>query len=320
MKVKALSRSKASTTRSSIHDLRIQHKNLNPASHPQARAREYTRAVTAAKLDRMFAQPFIGELKGGHVDAITCLGICRTNLCPVVSGCVDGTIRIWDLQNRKMVVNLKAHSRAVSGITFGNDVNGMVYSCGEEGIVKGWSIYPRDRYITAAAGDDDEGDSSSDDEYDKKPKAKRPYKSSNKRHQEEQEESESPYGPHNIYRLPTTRGSNIINAFHSIDHHWSASQFATASSDAAVHLWDPTRSDTPISTFNNLWGSDDTVSVVRYNPAERDLIAHCSNDRGIGLHDTRTASALQKTIMSMKCNCLEWNPSKYHFSVYCFFN
>ena len=37
MKVKALSRSSASTSRSSVHDLRKTHKNLNPESHPQVR-------------------------------------------------------------------------------------------------------------------------------------------------------------------------------------------------------------------------------------------------------------------------------------------
>ena len=138
------------------------------------------------------------------------------------------------------------------------------------------------------------------------------YKSSG---MQEEDDSESPHGPHNIYRLPTSR-SNIhnTNAFHSIDHHWSQNQFATASSDAAVHLWDPERSS-PISTFNNLWGSDDTVTTVRYNPAEVDLIAHCSNDRGIGLHDTRTSSPLSKTIMSMKCNALEWNPMEPYMFV-----
>lgn len=298
MKVKALARPQSTTTRSSLHDLRPTHKNLNPQSHPQARAREYTRAVTAAKLDRMFAQPFLGELKGGHVDAVSTLAICRTNLCPVVSGGVDGTVRIWDLQNRRMVTSLDgAHSRNVSGIVFGNGIDGNFFSCGEEGIIKAWSIYPQGQYITADVDDSD------DEDMDKKPRANR----GNLKSSQGSDDTESPYGPLNIYRLPSSRSNSFANAFHSIDHHWSESQFATASSDAAVHLWDPERT-TPITTFNNLWGSDDTVTTIRYNPAERDLIAHCSNDRGIGLHDTRTASALQKTIMGMKCNCLEWNP------------
>jgi len=308
MKVKALSRSQSSTTRSSIHDLRPQHKNLNPNSHPQARAREYARAVTAAKLDRMFAAPFLGELRGGHVDAVSCLAICRNNLCPVVSGCVDGTIRVWDLKGRKMVVNLEAHSRNVSGLAFGNGVDGRFYSCGEEGTVKAWSIYPRNSYNVTDEGDDsDDDDDSSDDE--KKPKAKRRQKFKSNINNHEIDDPQSPHGPHNVYRIPSSRHDKHASqvAFHSIDHHWQEEQFATASSDSSIHIWDPERS-TPVSTFSNLWGSDDTVTSVRYNPSERDLIAHASNDRGIGLHDTRTASALKKTIMSMRTNCLEWNP------------
>mmetsp|Transcript_16003 Transcript_16003/g.33566 ORF Transcript_16003/g.33566 Transcript_16003/m.33566 type:complete len:526 (+) Transcript_16003:226-1803(+) len=323
MKVKALSRPSSTTQRTSIHDLRQTHRNLDPASHPLPRAREYTRAVTAAKLDRMFANPFVGELTPGHVDAVNVLGVCRTNLCPVVSGGVDGTLRIWDLQNRRMVKSLEAHSRAVSGVVFGNGVEGFFYSCGEEGLIKGWCCFPRNMSISAAS-DSDESDSSSDEaddhDHDKKPKAERNNSRQKGRHINKQLsatnqiEEESPYGPTNTYRLPVGKNA-YSNAFHSIDHHWSINQFATASSDASVCLWDPTRSS-PITTFTNLWGSDDTVTTVRYNPAERDLLAHCSNDRGIGLHDTRTASALQKTIMSMKCNCLEWNPMEpYMFAV-----
>ncbi|EED90876.1 hypothetical protein THAPSDRAFT_269352 [Thalassiosira pseudonana CCMP1335] len=253
MKVKALSRPQSTTTRSTPTDLRPTHKNLNPSSHPLPRAREYTRAVTAAKLDRMFASPFVGELRGGHVDAVNVLSTSRTNLLPVVSGGIDGSVRIWDLQNRKMVKSLEAHGRCVSGVVFGNGIEGLFYSCGEDGVVKGW--------------------------------------------------------------FPAGRGNaNSSLSFTSIDHHWSDSQFATSSSDAAVHLWDPERS-TPITSFTNLWGSDDTVTTIRYNPAERSLLAHCSNDRGIGLHDTRASSALQKSILSMKSNSLEWNPMEPYMFV-----
>lgn len=341
MKVKALSRSQASTTRSTIHDLRITHKNLDPSSHPQARAREYTRAVTSAKLDRMFAQPFLGELQGGHVDAISCMAIHRSNLCPIVTGCVDGTLRIWDLQTRKLVMNLEAHSRCVSDVVFGNTTNdGRVYSCGEEGVIKAWSIYPTTTSSNSNSNsggfggieeeENDVNDRSDDDDddsdgYGKKPKANKKMTGKKKQSTSSSSSSDlaattsSPYGPHNIYRLPTPRNNNqfnVNNAFHSIDHHWSDSKLVSASSTAAVHIWDTERTiSTPITTFNNLWGSDDTVTTVRYNPAERDLIAHCSNDRGIGLHDTRSSSALQKTIMAMKCNCLEWNPMEPYMFV-----
>jgi DDB1- and CUL4-associated factor 13 len=90
------------------------------------------------------------------------------------------------------------------------------------------------------------------------------------------------------------------------NHHWTECQFVTAS-DSAVQLWSPERS-TPIQTHADLWGSEDTVNVVRFNPAEPQLIASCSMDRGIGLHDLRTASAMKKTILRMRSNDLQWNP------------
>jgi|EP01082_Thalassiosira_pseudonana_P002002 WD repeat and SOF domain-containing protein 1 len=253
----------------------------------------------------MFASPFVGELRGGHVDAVNVLSTSRTNLLPVVSGGIDGSVRIWDLQNRKMVKSLEAHGRCVSGVVFGNGIEGLFYSCGEDGVVKGWCCYPRNEYITSSVGGD--GDNSDEDSegYAKKPSARI----------KTNEEEESPYGPFNVYRVPAGRGNaNSSLSFTSIDHHWSDSQFATSSSDAAVHLWDPERS-TPITSFTNLWGSDDTVTTIRYNPAERSLLAHCSNDRGIGLHDTRASSALQKSILSMKSNSLEWNPMEPYMFV-----
>lgn len=313
MKVKALNRTKASTTRSTPSDLRPVHKNLNPSSHPLPRAREYARAVTAAKLDRMFASPFVGELKGGHVDGVSCIAASRVNLLPAVSGGVDGTVRVWDLQSRSLVKSLEAHARCVSGVAFGFD--GVFYSCGEEGLIKAWSCFPKQR--VSSNHDDDSDDNDEDSEgFAKKPSANgggrnRTINNNNNF----KEEEESPYGPFNTYRLPSVRSSHNSVAFHSIDHHWAISQFATASSDSAIHLWDPNR-NSPVTSFTNLWGSDDTVTTVRYNPAETDLIAHCSNDRGIGLHDTRTASALSKTILGMKSNCLEWNPMEpYVFAV-----
>ncbi|KAL7530010.1 hypothetical protein ACHAWF_003208, partial [Thalassiosira exigua] len=309
MKVKALSRPSSSVVRSDPNDLRRTHRNLDPNSHPHARAREYARAVTAAKLDRMFAKPFLGELRGGHVDAVSCLAICRTHLCPAVSGGVDGTVRVWDLQNRRMVVNLEAHSRGVSGLAFGNE-GGAFYSCGEEGTVKRWTAHPRQ--TSSGAGADDGGSDGDDDGWGKKLKARKRARPKSG----EGGATSSPHGPHETYRLPPSRRSHhSAVAFHSLDHHWSHPQFATASSDASVRLWDPERS-APVATYDDLWGGDDTVTTVRYNPAEPDLLAHCTSDRGIGLHDTRASSALKKTVLSMKSNCLEWNPREpYAFVV-----
>jgi hypothetical protein len=90
MKIKTLQRDHgASTERECSGDLRRMARNLNPTYHPMQRAREYTRAVTAAKMERMFAQPLIaGNLRGagahghGHMDAVTCSAISRKSLFP----------------------------------------------------------------------------------------------------------------------------------------------------------------------------------------------------------------------------------------------
>eukprot|EP00557_Chaetoceros_sp_GSL56_P005328 CAMPEP_0176488148 /NCGR_PEP_ID=MMETSP0200_2-20121128/6549_1 /TAXON_ID=947934 /ORGANISM="Chaetoceros sp., Strain GSL56" /LENGTH=463 /DNA_ID=CAMNT_0017885101 /DNA_START=19 /DNA_END=1407 /DNA_ORIENTATION=- len=273
MKIKALSRSNASTTRETSGDLRIHHRNLDPTHHPLQRAREYTRAVTSAKIDRMFAKPFIASLGEGHRDGVTASCVSKNALVPFVSGSADGEIRIWDLGEKNIVKDLPgAHSRRITGMVFGND-GSTFYSCADDGRIKSWKVYPdgdRNSSTISSNDDADEGDWA------------------------------TPHGPIMTYR------SSAIGSFKSIDYHWSEQQFATAS-DCSVDIWDPER-NSPLVSFTDLWGSDDTSIVVRYNPAERNLLGQCSMDRGIGLFDARSGSSLQKTILKMRSNCLEWNP------------
>lgn len=64
-------------------------RNLNPLMHPFARARERTRALNAAKMDRMFAKPFVDSL-GGHLDGVEVLVRQPASLTTVASGSWDG--------------------------------------------------------------------------------------------------------------------------------------------------------------------------------------------------------------------------------------
>lgn len=64
-------------------------RNLDPLMHPFARARERTRALNAAKMDRMFAKPFVAALEG-HMDAIEVLAKKPHDLITVASGSWDG--------------------------------------------------------------------------------------------------------------------------------------------------------------------------------------------------------------------------------------
>lgn len=69
MKIKTISRSLDAHAPSSRGAPAPQSRNLDPAQHPFAQAREYTRALNATKMDRMFAKPFVGALEG-HADGV----------------------------------------------------------------------------------------------------------------------------------------------------------------------------------------------------------------------------------------------------------
>jgi WD repeat and SOF domain-containing protein 1 len=221
------------------------------------RAREYTRAVTAAKLDHMFAKPLIGNLGNGHRDAVTCSATSRTSLLPFVSGSADGVVQLWDLATRTSQGEIVAHKRTVTGVCF--ERNGQhFYSCSDDGMVRRWTLHANDT----------------------------------------NEDGKSVHTPIQTFRCS--------GSFKSMDHSWKDDLFATAS-DEAVQIWSAERS-TALQTHRQLWGSHDTVNVVRWHPVESHLLANCSLDRGIGLHDTRTAKALKKTVLRMKSNDLQWNP------------
>lgn len=64
-------------------------RNLNPELHPMAAAREVKRAVNAAKIERIFAKPFICALSG-HMDGIWSLARYPRRLNCAISGSCDG--------------------------------------------------------------------------------------------------------------------------------------------------------------------------------------------------------------------------------------
>lgn len=64
-------------------------RNLNPSMHPFAKARERTRALNAAKLDKIFSKPFVDSLEG-HIDAVEVLAKPLESLTTVASGSWDG--------------------------------------------------------------------------------------------------------------------------------------------------------------------------------------------------------------------------------------
>ena len=133
-------------------------RNLDPLQHPFARARERMRALNAAKMERIFAKPFVAALEG-HVDAVETMARKPDSLDMVASGSWDGGVCVsstrllqsgahavaglilHDIPQRRKVVHVEnAHKGKVSGICFAD--NDRLLSCGVDRNVKLWSINP----------------------------------------------------------------------------------------------------------------------------------------------------------------------------------
>ncbi|KAF7377706.1 DDB1-and CUL4-associated factor 13 [Mycena sanguinolenta] len=113
-------------------------RNLNPLMHPFARARERTRALNAAKMDRMFAKPFIASLEG-HVDAVEVLAKQPGSLTTVASGSWDGGVIVHHLARRSQLLHApQAHKGKVSGVCFSRE--GRLFTCGVDRNIKLWSL------------------------------------------------------------------------------------------------------------------------------------------------------------------------------------
>lgn len=89
----------------------------------------------------------------------------------------------------------------------------------------------------------------------------------------------------------------------NIDHSYSDDLFAT--SGAVVQIWNYERSS-PIQSFES-WEVD-TVTKLKFNPSETNLLASVSQDRSICFYDIRGRSALQKIYLKNKSSALCWNP------------
>lgn len=82
-----------------IYIVFVVQRNYDPTLHPLEAPREYARALNAAKLDRVFAQPFLGAMEG-HKDGIQAMVNYPNKLSIVVSGCCDGEVSISGLNIR----------------------------------------------------------------------------------------------------------------------------------------------------------------------------------------------------------------------------
>ncbi|RMZ57190.1 hypothetical protein APUTEX25_004024 [Auxenochlorella protothecoides] len=137
MKVKVINRSEEACTRTRSQDVLKVHRNLDPALHPFEKAKEYTRALNAAKLDRLFARPFLAAFP--HTDGITCLARSPARLNCLLSGTADGEVRLWDVAARRCLRRLVGHAGAVTGVAVAPSGD-VAVSAGADGTARLWRV------------------------------------------------------------------------------------------------------------------------------------------------------------------------------------
>lgn len=129
MKIKALSRSTSSAQAPGSNVAKIT-RNLDPNQHPFERAREYTRALNATKIERMFAQPFLGDFEPGHVDGVYSFAKDPNSLEHFASGSGDGVVKVWDFTSREEKWQAQAHENMVKGMCWTRDKR--LITCGAD--------------------------------------------------------------------------------------------------------------------------------------------------------------------------------------------
>ena len=138
MKLKLINRVEQRETCERKGDLKKVKRNLDPTLHPFERAIEYTRALNAAKLERVFAKPFVAALSG-HTDGIECLARNPKRLNSLISGSASGELFLWDVPQRKVIYSYVGHKKAVRAVAV-SECGTYCFSCGDEGLVKMWQV------------------------------------------------------------------------------------------------------------------------------------------------------------------------------------
>lgn len=113
-------------------------RNFDPALHPFQAAREYTKALNAVKLERVFAKPFLGSLEG-HRDAVSCMCKHPSQLSTLLSGAYDGEVRTWNLGQGTCTRAFLAHDGMVRGIAYVPDGKHFV-TVGDDKTIKTWDM------------------------------------------------------------------------------------------------------------------------------------------------------------------------------------
>ncbi|KAK4537925.1 hypothetical protein CDCA_CDCA15G3950 [Cyanidium caldarium] len=133
MRIHVLSRSEKELRQTTVA---ASTRNYHPDLHPFERAREYQRALNAAKLERALAQPLVTTAEG-HCDGVYRLATHPRRLADVASGAGDGELRVWRLSRGCLWRNTQAHGGMIVGLSSSADGR-LLFSCSGDSGVCAW--------------------------------------------------------------------------------------------------------------------------------------------------------------------------------------
>jgi WD repeat and SOF domain-containing protein 1 len=144
VKVNTICRNPKEYEKKSIKDVTKMHRNPDPSLNPFQEAREYQRALNAAKVEKIFSKPFIAALDT-HADGITCVSKNINSMVDFVTGSHDGVIVMWNLHSKSVQHEISAHKNSIRGLCYANPASvnltdTMFLSTGDDKYVNIWSL------------------------------------------------------------------------------------------------------------------------------------------------------------------------------------
>jgi len=255
------------------------HRNFSKSEHRFGKAREYTRALKAAKLEHLHAKPFVKSLDG-HVETVSKINKCRNKLPIIVSGDWNGEIRCWNVSENLLNWRVQGHKNRVLGISITNESNSnenIVISTGIDNTIKLWKLNLKNKSRSIYDRDD----------------------------------ALSIYTNTNSYINDQKPVNTIYNSepYHCIDCNWEINSRIYATGSSYLSIWDISR-NTALHNFDKIqsMGLNDHIVCNAFNPTQYNLIAVGSQDRKITFYDIRTKHSMPNISLLNWANEIKWNP------------